>query len=837
MRAASPIIGAAATEPGVHADAVFVGDVSDTRIAEYPMMASMQLLSSRRPGRAGPTRLARRIAASMLRNRHALARRLWEGLAGWRKYDRWSGSNAEELDAKLKLEFHVFIDYLASYFASGDDVYKHLYIGEKLKQLQDRSLDPEREYANRRRVTDADLEVLCGATRAELGAPAAELLESLLRDVQRVVLARPQASGSPMGRRLPLPRCARIPRGEGAEEGITFEPTVVTSKNPVEQREQLRALAERRFDAIFYSPVTYEFSWDLNAYLKVGQWMTSRHRVGQTVSTAMDEVEKTLEVLATRFDSPTYVHNTAHVRRHDSTPAELVKVWLTRRVRRLVREGVGARLAERVAACRADDANLIVFDETALLARYGDFSLGRYVYPTKVQHPAEMGRRVADGYRDILATIADLAGKKVVVCDLDNTLWKGEIGEGAVEHFAGYRGALKALRHKGVLLAVNSKNDPRNVRWDGALLTEGDFVNMQINWDSKVANMRRIQQALNVKLKDFVFIDDRADQRELIHEALPEVCVLDANSPRLAARLAHWAAALPDNPETDRTRLYRERAPAGKLLVRIGRTGRGPSIGVRPARNPGRDPRCEAGGAEARGRVDQSHQSVQPGRQSDQLDRVAEVVRRAGRRIVVADARDKFGPMGLVGAVARPRWPGNPDTGLRPQLPRLRLRHRGRRAGRGQAASVDATRASVVPDPGRLRRDAEQRAVPGHVPAERIHPRRRILGPRARRCPQRPELAHGPRRVMRPSGNIQQPQRRRPFGDLLGVHDGLGLELDVDRAAAGQVGGGDEEAAVAVDGELDADRAPGRQARRGGSGWRCRRPCSRAGRGCRARRP
>src|SRR4051794_9703129 len=63
------------------------------------------------------------------------------------------------------------------------------------------------------------------------------------------------------------------------------------------------------------------------------------------------------------------------------------------------------------------------------------------------------------------------------------------------------------------------------------------------------------------------------------------------------------------------------------------------------------------------------------------------------------------------------------------------------------------------------------------------------------------------------SGNIQEPQRRGPCGDLLGVQDGLGLELDVDRAATGQVGGGDEETPFAVDGKLDADRASGREVR------------------------
>src|SRR5271157_2308183 len=57
----------------------------------------------------------------------------------------------------------------------------------------------------------------------------------------------------------------------------------------------------------------------------------------------------------------------------------------------------------------------------------------------------------------------------------------------------------------------------------------------------------------------------------------------------------------------------------------------------------------------------------------------------------------------------------------------------------------------------------------------------------------------------------QEPQRRGALLDLLGIHDGLGLELDVDRAARGQVDGRDVQPAVLVDGELDADGAASRK--------------------------
>jgi FkbH-like protein len=615
-------------------------------------MFSIQLQPSTRPAPDRPPATDRRLSASLLRDRHALARRLMEALSGWEKYDREAREHAGRIDEYLKLQFYVFIDYIERYFRTGDEVYRYLYIGEKLKQLYDRSLGPEQDLENRRRVTDADVRVLCGPIREELGGGAAESLESLLRDVQRLVLAR--------GRKhlevLWIGDCLYLDvRGFLAalalQDGLTFEPTFLGSKNPAEQREGLRRLAERRFDLVFYSPFTYEFSVEVAAFQRLRRSMMGRREIGRIVAGEMRHIEGMLEVLATLFEAPCYVHNTAHVRRHDSTPRELAKVWLTRRARRIARDAVNGRLAERVAAWRDLDANVILLDETGLLHRYGEVALGRLVYPTPIQHPAELGRLVADRYREILAAHADLVGKKVLVCDLDNTLWRGEIGEGEVEHFVGVQRTLKELRRKGVLLAINSKNDPRNVRWDGAVLGEDDFVATEINWDSKVANMRRIQQGLNLKLKDFVFIDDRADQRELVREALPEVWVLDATSPRVPEQLALWAAALSDHPEMDRTQQYRQRERRESFL----------SDGAAAAEDPG----VAFSKLEIRVEIREA--------KAAELKRVAELINRTnqfnlagsrtslkelrdwratpGRRIVVVEARDKFGPMGLICAL------------------------------------------------------------------------------------------------------------------------------------------------------------------------------------------
>jgi FkbH-like protein len=615
-------------------------------------MISTNLQSSEPSISDKPSGLARLLSASLLRNRHALARRLLESLSGWEKYDRDVRAHAGELDEYLKLQFYVFIDYLERYFRTGEHIYRHLYVGEKLKQLHDSSLGQEEAWANRERVTDADIRVLCGPIRDELGADAAKLLESLLRDVQGMVLAR----GRKHVKMLCIGDCVHLDvRGFLAamalEDSLTFEPTFVGAKNPAGQREDLRRLSDQRFDLIFYSPFTYDFSLEVAAFQRLRRSLTGRRQIGRIVSAEMEHVEKMLETLTTLYEAPCYVHNTANIRRHDSTPRELAKVWLTRRARRVVREELNGRLAERIAAWRDLDGNVILLDETGLLERYGEVALGRVVYRTLLQHPAELGRLLADRYREVLATHADLVGKKVLVCDLDNTLWKGEIGEGAVEHFLDVQRTIKELRRKGVLLAVNSKNDPRNVHWAGAALGEDDFVAMEINWDSKVANMRRIQQNLNLKLKDFVFLDDRADQRELVREAMPEVWVLDATSPRVPDQLALWAAALPDHPETDRTQQYRQREQRESFLSKSEVVTEDPNLAFSKL-----EIRIEIREAKAA-----------------ELKRVAELINRTnqfnlagsrttlkelrdwhatpGHRIIVVDARDKFGSMGVVCAL------------------------------------------------------------------------------------------------------------------------------------------------------------------------------------------
>jgi FkbH-like protein len=133
--------------------------------------------------------------------------------------------------------------------------------------------------------------------------------------------------------------------------------------------------------------------------------------------------------------------------------------------------------------------------------------------------------------------------KKCIVVDLDNTLWGGIVGEDGFDGirlgpqapgnaFMEFQKYLKSLSQRGILLAINSKNN-----FDDAIqvirehpfmiLTENDFSCIKINWNNKASNMLEISEELNIGLDSFVFFDDDPVNRELIKETMPEITTPD----------------------------------------------------------------------------------------------------------------------------------------------------------------------------------------------------------------------------------------------------------------------------------------------------------------------
>lgn len=132
---------------------------------------------------------------------------------------------------------------------------------------------------------------------------------------------------------------------------------------------------------------------------------------------------------------------------------------------------------------------------------------------------------------------------KVLVLDLDNTLWGGILGEdGAANLFMGptdrgfsyrrFQEALLELKREGVMLALCSKNDEAPAlevlrTHPDCLLRPQDFVAHAINWQSKSENLRAMASKLRLGLDAFVFVDDSAFEREEMRRLIPELRVLE----------------------------------------------------------------------------------------------------------------------------------------------------------------------------------------------------------------------------------------------------------------------------------------------------------------------
>ncbi len=149
----------------------------------------------------------------------------------------------------------------------------------------------------------------------------------------------------------------------------------------------------------------------------------------------------------------------------------------------------------------------------------------------------------ADG---LAATLGALFGKskKCLVLDLDNTLWGGVIGDDGLggirlgtgnpegEAFLDFQRYVKALKERGVLLAVASKNEPELAlspfrEHRDMVLTERDIASFVASWEPKDGSLRQIARELNIGLDALVFFDDNPAERQLVRAALPDVTVVD----------------------------------------------------------------------------------------------------------------------------------------------------------------------------------------------------------------------------------------------------------------------------------------------------------------------
>lgn len=190
----------------------------------------------------------------------------------------------------------------------------------------------------------------------------------------------------------------------------------------------------------------------------------------------------------------------------------------------------------------ADVPQIVWVDPGTEAAQVGPPFDPRLWFLGRIPFSSSFTARLVERWTGIVAAALEKTAR-LIVLDLDNTLWGGVLGEDGIDGikiggdypgnaFADFQHALKVLSERGVALAVCSKNDEDLAlnaldTHDEMVLRRSDIVSHRINWSPKWENIRDIAQELDLGLGSVLFIDDNPVERESVMRNLPEVRVLD----------------------------------------------------------------------------------------------------------------------------------------------------------------------------------------------------------------------------------------------------------------------------------------------------------------------
>jgi len=181
------------------------------------------------------------------------------------------------------------------------------------------------------------------------------------------------------------------------------------------------------------------------------------------------------------------------------------------------------------------------------------------------------------------------APKKVLVLDLDNTLWGGVVADDGIdgielgdtsprgEAFKAFQKYVVTLKQRGTLLAIATKNDHIVAaevfeKHPEMILRMDDLVSFKANWEPKSDNLRRMAGELNLGLDSFVFVDDNPAEIEIVRQFAPEVAtiLLGPDPADYVGQLQDCRFFEPKNitvEDAERTSQYRSESQRQELLA------------------------------------------------------------------------------------------------------------------------------------------------------------------------------------------------------------------------------------------------------------------------------
>ncbi len=186
--------------------------------------------------------------------------------------------------------------------------------------------------------------------------------------------------------------------------------------------------------------------------------------------------------------------------------------------------------------------NVFLIDLNGIQTVYGQQKVkdNKLYYAAKMPITTELLPEVAKNIYDVVSSVRGSL-KKCVICDLDNTLWGGvigddglngiQIGELGVGHaFEDLQRWLKSLKERGIILCVCSKNNEDTAKepfehHPEMILHLDDISVFVANWDDKATNIMNIRKTLNIGMDSIVFLDDNPFERNLVRSMIPLITV------------------------------------------------------------------------------------------------------------------------------------------------------------------------------------------------------------------------------------------------------------------------------------------------------------------------
>ena len=249
------------------------------------------------------------------------------------------------------------------------------------------------------------------------------------------------------------------------------------------------------------------------------------------------------------------------------------------------------RLNEALADFAERTPNVYLNDLAYLQAQHGMDAFSdqtawyAYKYPCALDQIPYLAQSVANIIKSLLGR-----NKKALALDLDNTLWGGVIGDDGPEGitmgletpagmaYTEFQRYLKELSALGVLLNVDSKNEPANAEAGFArpdsVLKKDDFICFYANWEPKSQNLAAMAKQINIFPDTFVFVDDNPAEREIIRQQVPGVAVPELGAPedyiKSIDRSGYFEVTSLSADDRKRTEMYRENAKRAELQASFG---------------------------------------------------------------------------------------------------------------------------------------------------------------------------------------------------------------------------------------------------------------------------